>query len=839
MGEQQKTNPWKGLQSYQETDIIFGRDDEIKNLYTRILYDTQTVVYGKSGIGKSSIINAGIIPRAKLDGMLPVNIRLAHTTKKGDTPSKPYIEQIKQRISEELDKIGGELEDIKKTQGFEVVQSDGPKSLWELLHRYRMWSVDGAVRKRLIPLLLFDQFEEIFTLEVDNKRIDAFFSELADLLNEVKPAYLFHSGTTDHQTQAPEPLIKKSEDERTNKSRNVFCEIANRKRIAAPEFLEKSEFHLVITLREDFLSDLERHTTYIPMMKMNRFAILPLNEEQAAKIIMNPIEGLISKPVAKEIIQRVTGNADFQLDGVPKIEVNASLLSLYMEQLYNRKMASDKTISSKTIVQYGDDIIKNFYEESIRGIPNSVIETLEEELITNADKRDNIARVDLIAKGVDEEYIDKLLEKKVLQQFCYNNDMRVELIHDILCPVVNNRILNREQIKKEQEIEQRERQQEQKLKHSRRIAIIVSVLAALALIALAYSVYRYITKPTIITKDKYVDVMFVFTPDNTLVGDPWEARAVFDILADSTYKASVINKKCINSDSIIIKGPMADTVIVRMLMDKMNSPFTVQVVSKTEWLCETNDYPVILKTPKIDELQTVTYIIGLVRDKKATYTLNGWVCSVSGSSIYDAFVVFNDKLARTNQHGEFAMTFKDSTELKGSTLYVMKSEYETTEKKGEDIVAALRKTHDETYTIQLKLRDKYAGLYDEELQHIKSIRNHMEDKNTFTLQDSDFFMKYFGQGNYVVKKAEISVSDTTILFFFKSTGDGRTFGLYKCKDKKDSIQKPFNGYLSEIKPPINGHRRWKMSLTAHDSIYNKEIITGTLVDKTVFFDKER
>ena len=57
-------NPWKGLEAYGINDTIYGRDEEIQTLYSRIIYNMQTVVYGKSGIGKSSIINAGIIPRA-------------------------------------------------------------------------------------------------------------------------------------------------------------------------------------------------------------------------------------------------------------------------------------------------------------------------------------------------------------------------------------------------------------------------------------------------------------------------------------------------------------------------------------------------------------------------------------------------------------------------------------------------------------------------------------------------------------------------------------------------------------------------------------------------------
>lgn len=442
-----KKNPWKGLQSYQETDKIYGRDEEIKALYTRILYNIQTVVYGKSGIGKSSIINAGVIPRAKHDGMLPVAIRLAHTTKKEQTETAPYVEQIFNRIKEEVLKVGGDLEEIVPHQ------VDHEETIWELLHRYRIWEGKGEERKRLIPLLLFDQFEEIFTLEISNKRVVSFFSELADLLNEVKPAYL--TSTEDSMTIRNDCLQKEEKE----KTRNVFSKIADRKRGVSPDYLDKSEFHIVITLREDFLSHLERYTAYIPVMKQNRFPLLPLNEEQAAKIITEPIKDLVQKDVAEIIIQRVTGRKDFKLDGIPEIEVDAALLSLYMEQLYERKGNGNSVISSE-LVQFNDDIIKKFYESSIEGISEKTIEYLEDELITNANRRNNVARIDLISGGVSEDDLDKLIDKKVLRQFSYGGDLRIEFIHDILCPIVNDRIEHREQLKKERE-EQKKREEEE------------------------------------------------------------------------------------------------------------------------------------------------------------------------------------------------------------------------------------------------------------------------------------------------------------------------------------------------------------------------------------------
>lgn len=481
--EKQKTstNPWKGLQSYQENDTIYGRDEEIKALYTKVIYNTQTVIYGKSGIGKSSIINAGIIPRAKLDDLLPITIRLAHTTKKGYENTAPYIEQIRQRLHEEITRRDGELEEL-------VPHADShTETLWELLHRYRIWSGKGESRRRLIPMLLFDQFEEIFTLEVDSKRVGAFFRELADLLNDIQPDYLIQ---TDTQKSYLDNANNQQGSDPVTTGRNVFSQMANKHRATTPNYLEKNEFHIVIALREDFLSYLERYTVHIPVMKQNRFALLPLNEEQAAKIIMEPVEGLISEKVTAEIIQKVTGRTDFNLDGTPEIEVDAALLSLYMEQLYEKK-GDDSIITSEMVMQYSDDIIKDFYEDAISDIPEKTAEYLENELITNANRRNNVARVDLLMGGVAEDDLDKLIERKLLRQFSYGGDLRIELIHDILCPIVNDRIEYREQLIKEKEeknrLEEERRQiEEEKLlikkKNKKRLLTVTYITSAAIMI---------------------------------------------------------------------------------------------------------------------------------------------------------------------------------------------------------------------------------------------------------------------------------------------------------------------------------------------------------------------
>ncbi|HTS62622.1 MAG TPA: hypothetical protein VMH28_11405 [Candidatus Acidoferrales bacterium] len=63
-------SPYVGLAPYQEADevLFFGRAEEIRALTLRVLTDPVTVVYGGSGVGKSSVLNAGLLPALRRQG---------------------------------------------------------------------------------------------------------------------------------------------------------------------------------------------------------------------------------------------------------------------------------------------------------------------------------------------------------------------------------------------------------------------------------------------------------------------------------------------------------------------------------------------------------------------------------------------------------------------------------------------------------------------------------------------------------------------------------------------------------------------------------------------------
>jgi chromosomal replication initiation ATPase DnaA len=62
-------HPWIGLASFTEGDREFfaGRAEEIDELLRLVRRDTLTLLYGVSGLGKTSLLQAGLFPAIRGD----------------------------------------------------------------------------------------------------------------------------------------------------------------------------------------------------------------------------------------------------------------------------------------------------------------------------------------------------------------------------------------------------------------------------------------------------------------------------------------------------------------------------------------------------------------------------------------------------------------------------------------------------------------------------------------------------------------------------------------------------------------------------------------------------
>jgi DNA-binding beta-propeller fold protein YncE len=140
--------PYRGIQPFRYVDhaIFFAREDETRRLASLVAVYRGIMLYGGSGSGKSSLINAGLLPGATRLGFHPERLRVQPrsgeelvieriTTADDDTELLPSLLAPGDESSPRI---------VLSTQSFE--------------ERLR------AACQNHRPLLIFDQFEEILTL---------------------------------------------------------------------------------------------------------------------------------------------------------------------------------------------------------------------------------------------------------------------------------------------------------------------------------------------------------------------------------------------------------------------------------------------------------------------------------------------------------------------------------------------------------------------------------------------------------------------------------------------------------------------------------------------------
>lgn len=485
-------NPWKGLQSYSEGDPIYGRNHDIVQLSRKIIDNPQTVIYGESGNGKTSILRAGIFPILRQRNFFPVLIRLDH---KDLTLS--YNAQIFEAVEGALkalrfnylidpdQTISGTIREVRAP-----FDSDKEETLWEYFHRREFFYEHPITHEQqaITPVLVFDQFEEIFSLQTqehattrEKSRVD-FFTQLTNLLNEIRPDELILQDAE----VAPSSIDSESD---------LSSLIRLNTTIEEP-YLSQANCHLVFSLRNDYLAHLERYTENIPSLKHNRYCLLPLSEDQAAEIIMRPIPDYIPVQVAKVIIGKIADvdPDSFEIDDNPELEVSAPILSLYLYELFEKNPDPSRAITVEMIEELGDNLIDNFYLRTVNDatkISAESVAVLEDLLITKDRKRDHSFHSRLKDRGVSEEELNYLIDKRILNEFPTHNGMRIEFSHDKLCRIICKNRQERQE-RKRQEAEQLQLQQEQaRLKALRKKNIAVVSLLALLISAIAVYIWGW------------------------------------------------------------------------------------------------------------------------------------------------------------------------------------------------------------------------------------------------------------------------------------------------------------------------------------------------------------
>jgi len=256
--------PWPGLDAFTEESSRFfcGRDAEADELFRHVQRDVVTVLFGQSGLGKTSLLQAGLFLRLRKAGFLPILIRLDYSA---GAPAP--VAQVKTAVERECTAVSLS----------EAVWSTAEESLWGCFHRADRRLADCA-GKELVPVLVFDQFEEIFTQGLTGSGSRAatqrFTAELAELLENRPPE------TLEHAIEADPEIVERFR-------------------------FDRQDYRIVVALREDFLAALEGLRTQAPSLGRNRYRLRRMTGAQGLDAILDPVPGLVDYDAAQEIIRFV------------------------------------------------------------------------------------------------------------------------------------------------------------------------------------------------------------------------------------------------------------------------------------------------------------------------------------------------------------------------------------------------------------------------------------------------------------------------------------------------------------------------------------------------------
>ena len=472
-------HPWPGLVPYREEHaaFFFGREEEAEELFSRVTPKTFTLLFGQSGLGKTSLLNACLYPRLRAAGFVPVDLRLDFKA------AEPLAEQAIRQVAAI---VAAELPGVPLPQPGE--------SLWFWFHRAEVAfrRADGQVA---IPVLAFDQFEEFFTLGAETEEgracSEAFLAALADLVENRVPARL--GGQL-----AAEPALSR---------RLAFGRL---------------NYRVLVAMREDYVAHLDSLAPRMRAVGENRMRLLQMNGVQALQAVNNPGARIITPAVSRQVVRFVAatrrGRAEARGNGerggdwedFERLRVEPALLSLVCRELNSRRLALEQRtgqsqkITAELVAATGalESILGKFYENSVADQPAAVRALVEEKLLTKAGFRDNLsvesAEEYLRERGVDPAVIGLLVNRRLLRFEERLEVRRLELAHDVLSEPVRTH-------RDERQKEEAERQKQEALeaakaaeararrerRRAHRIAVTIGTAFLLAVIAAVTGFVQY------------------------------------------------------------------------------------------------------------------------------------------------------------------------------------------------------------------------------------------------------------------------------------------------------------------------------------------------------------
>ncbi len=396
---QQRQTTWRypGARPFEDVPeqarVFHGRQHEILDLGRRIRGSRLLVLYGKSGTGKTSLLKAGVFPDLRNHGYLPIPVRV-------NDPSEDLARSV---LAQALE--------VCKAAKVEVTQAECDKGLWVFFRTALFWQ--GS--KLFKPVLVIDQFEEIFSRQ-DRRRREAFADTLGELLRPQAPlGYQEHGGG------------------------------------------RKLDLRLVLSLRSDYVGQLEEIFPQVPQILGERYLLSSLSRKMAERAIREPArsEGAYGKARFDWPDSMVEQMLDFLGGGGAEGIREPFLLQLLCRHVESRMpdAATDGDGNSPQRCETAPlkllpdgkamtRVVRQFYRDKLAAMPGYVkkirLRRLCEVDLLDADGRRRDMSEALITKryGISRDELKSLERDSLLRSESRGDERIYEIAHDRLARTI-------------------------------------------------------------------------------------------------------------------------------------------------------------------------------------------------------------------------------------------------------------------------------------------------------------------------------------------------------------------------------------------------------------------
>jgi hypothetical protein len=387
----------------EDSHIFMGRGEDIESLVQKMHIQKLLVLYSRSGLGKSSLINARLTAGLSAEqGVLPVVIRLGAYVKGAVSPFEKFIEILNTRFPQAS-------ESVLYSQLF---KGEPPSShiLW-----YLVKSIQLNDPQHQAFVFIFDQFEELFTYPAE--MVKEFGRALSEMFFVSVPQQL--------RTKLSAIL-------------NVGADMPEetRKLLAAPVIIK-----MLMAIRSDKMSLLNNLAAFFPSILQNCYELRALNREQATEAIMEPasLPGNFASPA----FTFTPAAINLILDGLTKIydetapgtQAEIETFQLQIVCKYAENLVISKNIKLIDAPDLGEinTIFENHYRNIIAALsPGERLparKLLEEKLIVDG-IRISMPKVSILKEpGMTEQLLNELVGTHILRP---EQDNYFEIAHDTL-----------------------------------------------------------------------------------------------------------------------------------------------------------------------------------------------------------------------------------------------------------------------------------------------------------------------------------------------------------------------------------------------------------------------